>query len=144
MRTDGPVVIALDGAPHSASTLAWGMAEAVRRRADVVLARVVGDPWVSSAWAWYAIPDTGADESVAAKEYLADVQLTEEARHPSIGIDTRALTGSVVPALRDLSTDAQLVVVGAGLPAGQRGSGGDRDPSRRPRALPGRGRPVRP
>jgi nucleotide-binding universal stress UspA family protein len=121
VRTDGPVVIALDGSQQSAATLAWGMAEAVRRRADVILTRATGDPWLTAAWSWYPVDMANAD--VDAKEYLTDQHLREGARHPGIDIQTRLLHGSVVSELRDLSDDAQLVVVGAGMPTGRGRSG---------------------
>lgn len=124
MRTDGPVVIALDGTTHSAGTLAWGMAEAVRRRSSVVLTQVVTNPWLLGAWGAYPVVDPQAvDDEVVAKAYLTRIKHREEARHPRMDIEARVLHGSVVPELRELSTDAQLVVVGAGLPSAKGRSG---------------------
>lgn len=49
MRSDGPVVVALDGSPHGSHTLEWGVSEAVRRRADVLLVRAIDDSWQVTA-----------------------------------------------------------------------------------------------
>ncbi|WP_051275146.1 universal stress protein [Cellulomonas sp. URHD0024] len=116
MRTDGSVVIALDGAAHSAGTLAWGVAEAVRRRASVVLTQVVDTPWMSSWWGTYPVIDV-ADAEIEAKGYLSRLQQREGRRHPSLEISVDVRHGPAIPELRDLSTDAQLVVVGAGQPS---------------------------
>lgn len=112
MRTDGPVVVALDGSPHSAHTLEWGVAEAVRRQADVLLVGVVDDSWQVTAWSWY--PIVGLDEvDTQMKEYLGEQVTSVAERHPGLKVSSRLLHGDVVPCLRELSADAQLVVVGA-------------------------------
>ena len=115
MRTIGPVVIALDGRAHSASTLAWGIAEAVRRRAGVVLTQVVDSPWTSTFWGAYPGIDA-LDAEVEAKEYLSHLEHREAARHPGLDISIEVRRGPAVAELRELSVDAQLVVVGAGGP----------------------------
>ena len=109
---------------HSAGTLAWGMAEAVRRRSAVMLTQVVSNPWLLGAWGTYPVVDPqSVDDEVVAKEYLTQMKHREEARHPRLEIETRVVHGSVVPELRELSTDAQLLVVGAGLPSAKGRSG---------------------
>ncbi|MEZ0447973.1 universal stress protein [Cellulomonas sp. ICMP 17802] len=112
MRTDGPVVIALDGTANSAHTLEWGVAEAVRRQADVLLVRTVDEAWQVTAWSWYPIVG-GSDVDGEAVQYLADQQARLLERHPGVPVETRVLHGQVVPSLRELSADAQLLVVGA-------------------------------
>ncbi|WP_456847230.1 universal stress protein, partial [Cellulomonas sp. P5_C6] len=112
MRTDGPVVVALDGSPNSAHTLEWGVAEAVRRRADVLLTRVIDDAWQAMAWSWYPVIDTG-DGGAEVEEYLAEQRVHVREHHPGVTVRVRVLHGQVVPALRELSVDAQLLVVGA-------------------------------
>lgn len=112
MRTDGPVVIALDGSPHSELTLQWGLAEAQRRDARVVLARAYQEPREISQWSWYPVFED-LDFSTEAKEYLEERAEHAAAQHPSLHVETALLHGSEVPQLRALSTDAQLLVVGA-------------------------------
>lgn len=112
MRTDGPVVVALDGSPHSAHTLEWGVAEAVRRRAAVLLVRVVDDAWQTMAWSWYPVIGNG-DVDAEVEEYLTAQRTLVAELHPGLPVRVRVLHGQVVPALRELSADAQLLVVGA-------------------------------
>lgn len=112
MRTDGPVVIALDGTSNSARTLEWGVAEAVRRQAEVLLVRTVDDAWQVTAWSWYPIVG-GSDVDAEAVQYLADLQTRLLEHHPGVVVKFRVLHGQVVPCLRELSGDAQLLVVGA-------------------------------
>ncbi|WP_315095486.1 universal stress protein [uncultured Cellulomonas sp.] len=112
MRTDGPVVVALDGTPHSARTLEWGVAEAVRRQADVLLVSVVDDTWQVTAWSWY--PMVGMTEiDTQVKEYLAEQETQVAERHPGLTVRSRVLHGAVVPCLREISAEGQLLVVGA-------------------------------
>jgi nucleotide-binding universal stress UspA family protein len=112
MRTDGPVVIALDGTSNSAHTLEWGVTEAVRRQAEVLLVRTVDDAWQVTAWSWYPIVG-GSDVDAEATQYLADLQTHLLERRPEVIVNSRVLHGQVVPCLRELSGDAQLIVVGA-------------------------------
>lgn len=121
MRTDGPVVIALDGSPRSGHTLTWGLDEAERRDADAVLARAYQEP-AEYARGWYpAMGDPGIESE--AKEYLAELLEREAARRPHMSLHTSLLHGPAVPELRELSHTAQLLVVGAGVPgAAQLGS----------------------
>ncbi|WP_407343060.1 universal stress protein [Pengzhenrongella phosphoraccumulans] len=113
MKTDGPVVIALDGSPHSAQTLEWGLAEAVRRGADVLLVRVFELPREFAEWSWYPLIDEDLGFETAAKDYLADLLARARAQHPDLTISTREPHGPTVPELRTLSEDARLVVLGA-------------------------------
>lgn len=115
MRTDGPVVIALDGTPHSAHTLEWGVAEAVRRDAPVLLTRVVDDAWLGTVWSWYPVVDPGGLEADV-EEYLRAQRAAVQERHPGLAVEARTTHGQVVPSLRDLSEDAQLLVVGTRTP----------------------------
>ncbi|MBO9556640.1 universal stress protein [Cellulomonas sp.] len=121
MRTDGPVVVALDGSGTSAHTLEWGVAEAVRRQADLLLVRGVDD-WLATAWSWY--PNVVADDPEATVvTYLAEQRAQVLARHPGTAVRTQVLHGHVVPALRELSAGAQLLVVGARTRTGRARTG---------------------
>jgi nucleotide-binding universal stress UspA family protein len=112
MRTDGPVVIALDGSMLSDRTLAWGLHEAERRGADAVLARAWLAPDEYALWGWFPVLRPGYEGD--AKEYLDALLEREVARRPRMTITSALLSGPVVPELRTQSTDAQLLVVGAG------------------------------
>lgn len=117
MRADGPVVVALDGSPHSALTLDWAVHEAERRHAALLLVRVLDDSWQTMAWSWYPVVDT-RDLATEVKQYLDEQARVVEERHPALTVETRALHGRVVPCLRDVSADAALLVVGARVRAG--------------------------
>lgn len=122
MRADGPVVVALDGTPHSRQTLRWGVDEAVRRQADVLLVRAVDDAFQTTAWSWYPIV-LGGDVEVEAKEDLADQARVLHEHHPGLRVGTSVLHGQVVPCLRDLSAGAQLLVLGAHARTGRTRTG---------------------
>lgn len=113
MRTDAPVVIAIDGSAHSAQTLRWGLTEAGLRGADVLLARAYQEPHEFAEWSWYTHLGEDLGFDAKAKQYLADQLERERARDPALTIDTRLLHGPAVPELRQLSEEAQLLVVGA-------------------------------
>jgi nucleotide-binding universal stress UspA family protein len=117
MHADGPVVIALDGSPHSEHTLEWGLREASLRGADVVLARAWTDPRDLVEWSWYPMVDAELEAEAAA--YLSEKQAVAVDRHPDLTVTTKTVRGSEVPALRELSVTAQLLVLGARGRAGR-------------------------
>ena len=112
MRTDGAVVVALEGGPHSEATWEWGIAEAVRRGAQVKIVRAVEDNLPVSVWSWYPIIGM-SDLDVDVSAYLAETRARAQQRHPGMSVDARLLRGQVVPCLQEASADAQLLVVGA-------------------------------
>jgi nucleotide-binding universal stress UspA family protein len=111
MRTDGPVLVALDGSTHSRHTVEWAVAEAVRRRATLVLVRVVDDASGTAGWSWYPVVD--GDRDIDVEAYLIGQRKLVEERHPGLMVEVEALHGQVVPCLRERSAIAQLLVVGA-------------------------------
>jgi len=111
MRADGPVVIALDGSPHSEHTLEWGLHEASMRGADAVLARAWTDPRDLVAWSWYPMVDAELDAETTT--YLSEKQAVARDRYPELTVTTRSVRGGEVAVLRELSAAAQLLVVGA-------------------------------
>ena len=122
MRTDGPVAVALDGTPHSGRTLEWGVMEAIRRQAGVLLVRVVDDPWQVAGWS--GSPMVGrTDLDLEAAQYLTEQTKVVEEHHPGVRVDTRSMHGEVVPCLREQSANAQLLVVGAHLRTGRARTG---------------------
>ena len=122
MRTDGPVVVALDGSASSPHTLEWGVTEAVRRGADVLLVRTLDDSWQVTAWSWYPVVG-GMDIDADVSQYLDDQRERVAQRHPGVRVETRVLHGQTVPSLRQLSADARLLVVGAGARTGRSRTG---------------------
>lgn len=113
MRTDGPVVIATDFSEHSEQTVRWGAQTAASRHAPVLLVHSYRDPSEAAAWGWYPmVPDTHEHE----QELLAELREARDklrADHPGLVVEVRLMRGPVVAALRELSGDAQLLVLGA-------------------------------
>jgi nucleotide-binding universal stress UspA family protein len=118
MRDNGPVVIAVDGAPHSARTLEWGLTEAELRGAEAVLARAYQEPREILQWSWYPVFDDLRFDTEA-RQYLAHELELARKGHPDLAVSTRLLHGPEVPELRTLSEDAQLLVMGARGHAGR-------------------------
>jgi nucleotide-binding universal stress UspA family protein len=115
MRTDGPVVIALDGSPASGAILEWGLAHARRHQARVVIARAYAPkPQQYTEWSCYpATADVGT-EIAATEAYLTGQVAQARARYPELGIVGRVLHGPAVHELRTLSEEARVLVIGPG------------------------------
>ncbi len=109
MRTDGPVVVALDGSDRSAATLRWGVDAAVTRRARLVVAHVVA-PTVGP-WTWAGAPAVAPDVASAADDLRVVCREVSRA-HPDLDVAAVLLQGSTVPTLTEYSRDAQLLVAG--------------------------------
>lgn len=110
MRTEGPVVIAVDGSMHSRQTVDWGLAEAERLGAPALLVRAFQEPY-EYTWGWVAAPG-GAE--VDAKEYLAQELERASAEHPHLDVAMEVLHGPTVPQLRARTEGARMLVTGAG------------------------------
>ena len=111
-----PIVVAVDGSPHSDAAVEWSARESVLRNARVQLIHVIApmpEPWAAPADESSAVDRwhrdranailTGADakfRSALGKSGVADVE-------------TAVLEAPVVPALIDASARAQLIVVGS-------------------------------
>lgn len=112
MRNDGPVVIALDGSVRSGHTLGWGLEQAERLHAEVVLARAAHLAAEYPLWGWY--PDIDPGFELEAKSYLAETLERAQAMHPALRVRAELLRGPAVAELLTQSESAQLLVVGAG------------------------------
>ena len=112
MSAVSPVIIALDGSPHSASTLEWGLGEALLRSADVVLAHAVPDPGDIIRLGWYPLlEDVRFD--LEGQEYLDSALRQARDLAPALTIEPRLLRGPTVPLLVALADGVQLLVLGA-------------------------------
>lgn len=109
MRTDGPVVVALDGSDRSAHTLRWGVDAAVNRRARLVVAHVVAP--AIGPWTWAGAPAVPPDVESVGDDLRAVCHSVAKA-HPDLEVAAVLLQGSTVPALAEYSRDAQLLVAG--------------------------------
>lgn len=98
MSAVGPVVIALDGSPHSTRTLERGVEEAPLRGADVVLAHALRDP---------------ADIRLRRYPLLADVRFDVEAQKYLDGVLRRAPGRRPAARARRFQGHGQVLVVGS-------------------------------
>ncbi|MCC2308104.1 universal stress protein [Cellulomonas chengniuliangii] len=125
MFAEGPIVVALDGTPHSASTLQFGVEEALRAGAPLVLARAPHEPHRSIAWAYACVP--GAMGGYVPKDdttaFLERTRAEVSLLHPGLRVSARVLRGPLLASLCVLSHDARMLVVGARGVLGRPGPG---------------------
>ncbi|WP_066588423.1 universal stress protein [Cellulomonas timonensis] len=110
----GPVVIAVDGSPHSARTLAWGADEAALRGAAALVVCAYQEPQELTGWGWYPYVPDGVSFDAEARESLAGAVRVARERRPGLDVEGRLLHGPTVPTLLGVSAEAQLLVVGGG------------------------------
>ncbi|BCB89550.1 universal stress protein [Phytohabitans suffuscus] len=117
-RENGPVVVGVDGSPHSDRAVAFAAEEAVLRKTDLRAVHAWTGPASTRAGDMLPLvydPElVGEDESRLLSEATAG--LTE--RHPDLLVAHRVVRGRAARTLIGQSHGAQLVVVGA------RGRGG--------------------
>jgi nucleotide-binding universal stress UspA family protein len=116
MRSNGPIVVGVDGSAGSAVAVAWGAQAAAQHRAPLRLAHVVDpvadygpgvtEPLTSTDYARLAghgrwVLDTAAEEARIAVRALHDIEISTELVHEPVG-----------PALLDRTGGARMMVVG--------------------------------
>lgn len=110
-----PIVVAIDGSPHSNAAVKWAARESVLRKASVKLVHAITpilETWEVSG----PNPDMDQWYRDNAKAILADAEaIFRAARDDSAAIDleTALVDSSAVPALIEASKGAQLIVVGS-------------------------------
>jgi nucleotide-binding universal stress UspA family protein len=117
------IVVGFDGSEDSFRALAYGVAEAAQRGAELVLVHAVDDTVLNSAWG--VVFDPEEIKHGAAEMLAKGVDDAVAAGMPRAGIRTEVVLGNPAAALTRLSEQASLVVVGrqAGAP-GQRAFAG--------------------
>lgn len=116
MRSNGPIVVGVDGSAGSAAAVAWGAQAAAQHRAPLCLVHVldpvadygpgVTEPLTSTDYArleghgrW--VLDTATEEALIAVRALHDIEITTELVYEPVG-----------PALLDRTRGARMMVVG--------------------------------
>jgi nucleotide-binding universal stress UspA family protein len=110
-----PIVVAVDGSPHSDAAVEWAARESVLRHASVALVHAI-TPMPGS------LADAAARSNVDrwykdnANTVVAAAEATFRAAHGqsrAVDVQTTVLEAPVLPALIDLSASAPLIVVGS-------------------------------
>ena len=114
----GPIVVGFDDSPHAQVAAAFAFEEAAMREADLVAVRAWTPP--SMPWRSDVRPRNRdvAELGTAERHSLEFAVERLAAKHPSVAVTTRLVTGDARHALAEASAGAQLVVVGS------RGRGG--------------------
>ncbi|MGQ4614450.1 universal stress protein [Nocardia sp. R7R-8] len=116
MRSNGPIVVGVDGSAGSAAAVAWGAQAAAQHRAPLRLVHVlepvadygpgVTEPLTSTDYTrleghgrW--VLDTATEEALIAARALRDIEITTELVYEPVG-----------PALLDRTRGARMMVVG--------------------------------
>ena len=107
-----PIVVAVDGSPHSDAAIAWAAREGALRTAAVTLVHVVA-PMVNTPLGGAA--KTTVDDRLTADGHavLAAAEALFRADAPDVEVRTTILVAPVLPALIDASAGAQLIAVGS-------------------------------
>jgi nucleotide-binding universal stress UspA family protein len=109
------IVVGVDGSPGACGALRWGLREAARRPARVVLAHAFGPALHDlRLGTGHDVPTLLVfhDAATKARDLLARTAQEVRDGHPVLELETRAVNNRPVPALIDASAAAALLVVG--------------------------------
>lgn len=106
-----PIVVAVDGSPHSTTAVEWAARESLLRTAPMILINVMPP---DSSYDPAARSDPGLQQSHADSVLSAAEATVRTVRGPStLAVRAVVLRSPVLSALIDASADAQLIVVGS-------------------------------
>ncbi|BCY09433.1 universal stress protein [Actinoplanes sp. L3-i22] len=117
-RTDGPVVVGVDGSPGSSAALDFAADEADRRGARLVALHAWNTTSTTELNDTLPMTYESWDSLEEHRRVLAEALAGIAERHPDLAVQREVRHGTARQLLTDLSGDAQLVVVGS------RGHGG--------------------
>jgi nucleotide-binding universal stress UspA family protein len=119
-----PIIVGVDGSPASKVAVDWAARDAARRGEALKLVHVLAPPAVMAFPEVPMPPGYLQWQEEQGRTLLEDAQTTvqEAVGDAHVEVSTEMVVGSAVPALADLSTGAQMIVVGCrGLGALARG-----------------------
>ncbi|MCU1548180.1 MAG: universal stress protein [Arthrobacter sp.] len=102
-----PIVVGVNASAGSEAALAWALQRAVRLSLPVIIIHAVDDRWMSPDVEYHGLIQESA------MELLHQRQASAGAQAPGVEVQVQLRHGSVSQALRDVSRDAAMVVVGA-------------------------------
>lgn len=111
---DGPVVVGVDGSPHAAAALGFGLQEASLRGVDLYAVQV----WEDETHGYgeiYPVENTGDTQYEQAVRLLAEQLAGWEEQYPEVTVHRRVIRGRAADALEWVAKKrtAALVVVGS-------------------------------
>lgn len=116
LATGGRIVVGVDDSPHAATALRWALREGALRQATVEVVHVWTVPAASLPFGLtlpLSVDESELDVSArAALDHVVDAAM-EDLGDPLPQIARTALPGSPAMTLVDVSTDADLLVVGS-------------------------------
>jgi nucleotide-binding universal stress UspA family protein len=110
---DSRVVVGTDGSPTAQAAIRWAAEDAAMRNAHLLIVHAL--PPVVGTWLATPVPPGALEwEQESGRRLLDDAMaIAKTAAGESLSVSTEVLVSGVVPALVQLSRDAQLVVVGS-------------------------------
>lgn len=110
--TDSGIIVGVDGSPRANAAIRWAARDAAIRNLPLTIAHAAPPPLET----WLATPvPTGIREwqQELGHQILNDaIQIAKESTKESLQIGSKLLSTAIVPALVDMSKEAQMVVVG--------------------------------
>ncbi|MGZ4660926.1 MAG: universal stress protein [Arthrobacter sp.] len=102
-----PIVVGINGSAGSEAAMAWSLQRAARHKLPIIAVHAVDDRWMS--------PDFQYHELIRESGMQLLQQVKEDAakKEPDVEVDIQLRHGSAGAALKDMSKDASMVVIGS-------------------------------
>ena len=102
-----PIVVGINGSAGSEAAMAWALHRAARLKLPVIGVHAVDDRWMSPDFQYHElIRESGM-------ELLRQVQEDAAKKQPDVEVDVQLRHGSPGSALKEMSKDASMVVIGS-------------------------------
>lgn len=108
-----PIIVGVDGSPASRVAVDWAARDAARRGADLKLVHVLVPPAVMAFPEVPMPPGFMEWQDEEGRRLLDSAVKTVEEAGAQVEVSTDMVSGSAVPVLADLSSSAQMIVVGS-------------------------------
>ena len=102
-----PIVVGINGSAGSEAAMTWALHRAARFKLPVIAIHAVDDRWMSPDFQYHElIRESGM-------ELLRQVQEDAAKKEPDVAVDVQLRHGSAGSALKDMSKEAAMVVIGS-------------------------------
>lgn len=102
-----PIVVGINGSASSEAAMAWSLNRASRLRLPVIAMHAVDDRWVAQEFQYHELIKESA------LQLLRQVQQDAAKRQPDVDVDIQLRHGGTAMALKEMSRDASLLVIGS-------------------------------